>query len=289
MILPGLLMLSCDNQERSDAYGTFEATEVLVSSEANGRLMELGILEGDVLEEDAIVGMVDTTDLYLRMEQIDKQQGALDARLSSINSQIRVQEQQLKNLEVDKSRIYRLFEEGAATQKQVDDINGNYDLLLVRIESTRVGKESVLAEKAALDVQKDQIRESIRKCYVVNPLKGTVLNKFSERGEIVTFGKPLYKIANLDFIELKAYISGGQLPHVKLGQETEVLVDDTRKTNRTLTGVVSWISSEAEFTPKIIQTKDERVNLVYAIKVRIENDGSLKIGMPGEVNFSVEF
>ena len=279
------LMAACSNQERSDAYGTFEAVEVMVSAESNGRLISLGISEGEVIEKGEKVGIIDTTDLHLRALQIEKQQIALDARLASVNSQVRVQEQQLQNIKIEKKRVKNLYEEGAATQKQLDDVTGQYDLLLAQIESTKVGKQSIMAEKAALEIQQEQIRESIRKCYINNPVKGTVLDKYAEEGEVTAYGKPLYKIADLEMIRLRVYVSGAQLPEVKLGREVEVLIDKGKDDYSKLTGKVSWISPEAEFTPKIIQTKEERVNLVYAVKILVKNDGRLKIGMPGEVNF----
>ena len=279
------LMAACSNQERSDAYGTFEAVEVMVSAESNGRLISLGISEGEVIEKGEQVGIIDTTDLNLKVLQIEKQQIALDARLASVNSQVRVQEQQLQNIKIEKKRVKNLYEEGAATQKQLDDVTGQYDLLLAQIESTKVGKQSIMAEKAALEIQQEQIRESIRKCYINNPVKGTVLDKYAEEGEVTAYGKPLYKIADLEMIRLRVYVSGAQLPEVKLGREVEVLIDKGKDDYSKLTGKVSWISPEAEFTPKIIQTKEERVNLVYAVKILVKNDGRLKIGMPGEVNF----
>jgi HlyD family secretion protein len=181
--------------------------------------------------------------------------------------------------------VENLLEEGAATRKQLDDVTGQYDLLLAQIESTSVGKQSILAEKAALEVQQEQVRESIGKCYINNPMKGTVLDKYAEEGEVTAYGKPLYKIADLELIRLRVYVSGAQLPEIQLGQEVEVLIDKGKKDYSKLTGKVSWVSPEAEFTPKVIQTKEERVNLVYAVKVLVKNDGRLKIGMPGEVNF----
>ena len=279
------LLAACSNQERSDAYGTFEAVEVMVSAESNGRIISLGISEGEVIEKREQVGIIDTTDLHLRALQIEKQQRALDARLASVNSQVKVQEQQLENIKIEKKRVKNLYEEGAATQKQMDDLTGQYDLLLAQIESTRVGKQSIRAEKAALEIQQEQTRELIRKCYINNPVKGTVLDKYAEEGEVTTYGKPLYKIADLEMIRLRVYVSGAQLPQVELGREVEVLIDKGKDDYSKMTGKVSWISPEAEFTPKIIQTKEERVNLVYAVKVLVKNDGRLKIGMPGEVNF----
>jgi HlyD family secretion protein len=289
-ILTILLLASCASHEKSDAYGSFEAVEVVVASEASGKLLSLNVVEGQKTEKDIYVGVVDTIDLHLKKEQVITQEKTLDARLLTIESQIRVLNQQKANLEIDIERLERLYEDGAATKKQMDDIYGQRDLLVQQIASTETQKVMVNADRKNLQVQLKQLDESLRRCYISNPISGTILKKYAEEGEIVTFGKPLYKVANLEYIDLKAYISGIQLPHIKLGQEVEVLIDEDRTTNRSLTGEVSWISSEAEFTPKTIQTKEERVNLVYAIKVKVKNDGFLKIGMPGEVNFrSSEF
>jgi HlyD family secretion protein len=185
----------------------------------------------------------------------------------------------------DRDRIANLLLDGAATQKQMDDVNGGLDLLEKQILATEVQKESVRAELATLATQVKQVEENISKCFIISPLSGTVLVKFAEAGEITAMGKPVCKTANLDELELKVYISGDQLPYLKLGQEVEVLIDKDKKELAALKGQVSWISSRAEFTPKTIQTKKERVNLVYAAKVRVSNDGTLKIGMPGEINF----
>lgn len=285
LILLLILSWACTRNNRSDAYGNFEAIEVIVSSQANGQVISLNIEEGmDVTLGDTI-GLIDTIDMSLKKEQLIRQEGVLLARLRNFDSQVRVQEQQRKNILVDKERVANLLKDGAATQKQMDDITGSLDLLEQQILATEVQKEAVRAEMATLETQVRQVEETLSKCYIVSPLSGTVLVKFAEAGEITGMGKPICKIANLDELELKVYISGDQLPYLKLGQAVEVLIDKNKKDFSALQGTVSWISSKAEFTPKTIQTKKERVNLVYAAKVRVPNDGAMKIGMPGEINF----
>jgi HlyD family secretion protein len=280
-----ILSLACSRNERSDAYGNFEAIEVIVSSQANGQVVSLNIDEGMEVAQGDTIGMIDTVDLSLKKQQLISQEGVLQARLRNFDSQVRVQEQQRKNILVDKERVDNLLKDGAATQKQMDDITGNLDLLEQQILATQVQKEAARAEMATLETQVKQVEESISKCYIISPLSGTVLVKFAEAGEITAMGKPVCKMANLAELELKVYISGDQLPYLKLGQSVKVLIDRDQKEFTKLKGTVSWISSKSEFTPKTIQTKKERVNLVYAAKVRVPNDGTLKIGMPGEINF----
>jgi len=276
---------SCNRNDRSDAYGNFEAIEVIVSSQANGQILRLVVEEGMKVNLGDTIGLIDTVDLSLKKDQLLSQKQVIMARLRNIDSQIRVQEQQKKNILVDKDRVENLLKEGAATQKQMDDITGSLDLIEQQIIATEVQKDAIRAELATLDTQVKQVEETLSKCFIVSPLSGTVLVKFAERGEITAMGKPICKMANLDDMELKVYISGDQLPYLKLGQAVEVLIDKNAREFSTLQGTVTWISSKAEFTPKTIQTKKERVNLVYAAKVRVPNDGTLKIGMPGEVNF----
>jgi HlyD family secretion protein len=280
-----ILSLACTRNERSDAYGNFEAIEVIVSSQANGQLLSLNIEEGMGVALGDTIGLIDTIDLSLKKQQLLSQEVVLVARLRNFDSQKSVQEQQRKNVLVDKERVANLLKDGAATQKQMDDISGSLDLLEQQILATEVQKEAARAEMATLDAQVRQVQETISKCYIISPLSGTVLVKFAETGEITAMGKPICKMANLAELELKVYISGDQLPYLKLGQAVEVLTDKNQKEFATWQGTVSWISSKAEFTPKTIQTKKERVNLVYAAKVRVPNDGTLKIGMPGEINF----
>ncbi|MFH1213089.1 MAG: HlyD family efflux transporter periplasmic adaptor subunit [Candidatus Neomarinimicrobiota bacterium] len=281
-----VILTGCSgNNHHSDAYGNFEAVEVTVSAESNGKIISLNLEEGQTLLADAVIGLIDTSDLTLRKAQTIAQREAAATRIVNIQSQINVQLQQRTNLNADKERIRKLLTDGAATTKQMDDLNANLDLLDKQISATKTQSLSVQKELIVYDRQIEQIDENISKCRIINPISGTVLNKFVETGEITAYGKPLYNIADLSVMELRVFVSGDQLPNVRLGEPVEVLIDRDRKTNSTLEGTVSWISPSAEFTPKTIQTKAERVSLVYAVKVRVMNDGTLKIGMPGEVNF----
>ena len=287
LMVVSLMVSSCSNNNKlSDAYGNFEAVQVTVSAESAGRIHYLNVEEGSQPDSGAVVALVDTADLYLKKLQLQSQKKAIAVRKSSIESQVAVQQQQKQNLMVEKNRVSRLIADKAATAKQLDDINGAIDLVDKQMENINTQNAGIVEEMEIVDRQIAQVNESIRKCYIRNPVKGTVLNKFAEAGEVAAPGRALYKIADLSVMELKVYISGSQLPAVKQGQQVEVLIDKDQKTNRKLTGVVSWISPKAEFTPKIIQTKEERVNLVYGVKIRVPNDGSLKIAMPAEVNFT---
>lgn len=282
-----LLLVSCSRKEKlSDAYGNFEAVTVSVSAESSGKIIELDVEEGQKLEQGAIIGLVDSIDHYLRKRQLMAQKSAVATRLAGIQGQINVQLQQKANLSIEKERILRLLEDKAATPKQLDDINGAVELADKQIASIQTQNAGIREELNVVDRQIDQVNEALRKCYIRNPVAGTVLVKYAQAGEITAPGKTLYKIANLEELELKVYVPGDQLPAVKIGQKVEVLIDKDKKSNRTLSGTVSWISQKAEFTPKIIQTKEERVDLVYGVKIRVPNDGSLKISMPGEVNFN---
>jgi len=277
---------SCSNSNNlSDAYGNFEAVQVTVSSESAGKIHFLNVEEGSQPDSGSIIALIDTTDLYLKKLQLQSQKKAVSVKRSNIGSQIAVQQQQKANLVVEKNRVTKLIAEKAATQKQLDDINGAIDLVDSQVASIQTQNAGITEEMEVIDRQIAQVNESIHKCYIRNPVKGTVLSKFAEAGEIAAPGRALYKIADLSVMELKVYVSGTQLPGVKQGEQVEVLIDADKKTNRKLSGIVSWISPKAEFTPKIIQTKEERVNLVYGVKIRVPNDGSLKIAMPAEVNF----
>ncbi len=283
------VLTSCSNRDSlSDAYGNFEAVQVTVSAESAGKIHYLKLEEGSQPDSGSIVALIDTTDLFLKKLQLQAQKKAVSVKNSSVSSQIGVQQQQKANLLVEKNRITRLIAGKAATTKQLDDINGALDLVDKQIASIETQDAGIAEEMEVIDRQIAQVNESIHKCYIRNPVKGTVLSKYAEAGEIAAPGRALYKIADLSVMELKVYVSGTQLPSVKQGQEVEVLIDADKKTNRKLSGVVSWISPRAEFTPKIIQTKEERVNLVYGVKVRVPNDGSLKIAMPAEVNFTAK-
>ncbi len=279
----------CDQAEnRSDAYGNFEAVEVQVAAEAEGRLLRLSVQEGDRLQQGAPVALIDTTQLHLKREQLEANRRAIEARIPGLVAEMNVLEEQLTVARREKERILRLLEDDAATEKQLDDINGEIQVLQQKIESIRTRRPGIISEIEALDAQIAAVNDRIEKSIVTNPVSGTVLTAFAEPHELTSPGRPLYTIANLDTMILRAYVSGAQLPHIRLGQTVKVLVDESRTENRPLSGTVSWIASEAEFTPKTIQTKEDRVDLVYAFKVRVPNpDGRLKIGMPGEVQFNL--
>ncbi|MCX6304618.1 MAG: HlyD family efflux transporter periplasmic adaptor subunit [Bacteroidetes bacterium] len=275
---------SCtSNKDNPDAYGSFEATEVTVSSLANGRIMMFNLEEGALLDSNQFVGYVDTTDLHLKKLQIMELKNATASRRDDLSSQVAVQEQNRENIMIEKKRVLKLLADGAATQKQLDDINSSLSMIDKQIASIKTQFRGIEDQVSSTGQQIAQVGESIKNARIVNPVKGTVLTKFAENNEVTTFGKPLYKIADLREMQLRVYVSGAQLPHIKTGDKVEVRIDKDEKTNTTMEGIVSWISQTAEFTPKTIQTKEERVNLVYAVKVRVVNNGSLKIGMPGEI------
>ncbi len=281
-----LLTACTGRKDKSDAYGNFEANETIISSEVSGRIIQLSLEEGQELQKGTLIGIVDTTDFQLKKEQLLAQRNAVSSKSENIASQVEVQEQQKSNLLIEKARIEKLFKDGAATKKQVDDINGSINVVDKQIKSILTQNTSVADEILALDKQIDQLNQNIKKCYFICPFTGTILSKYIQANELVVPGKSLYKIADLSAVFLRAYVGESQLSGIKLGQKAEVLIDNGTGTSKKYEGVITWISSSAEFTPKIIQTKEERVNLVYAIKVKVKNDGALKIGMPGEVNFN---
>jgi len=287
LIAISVLMFSCSgNNEKSDAYGNFEATEIIISAETSGRIVRFDLEEGQELKAGQDVGLIDTTDLYLKTEQLRAQKKAVATRAPGVAAQIQVQLQQKANLETEKARIDKMFQDKAATRKQVDDIKGALDLVDRQIASIKTQQSGIVEEMEVVQKQIAVTREALEKCKIINPINGTVLVKYAETGELALPGKSLYKLADLSNMELRVYVSGDQLPAIKIGQKVQVLLDKDLKTNQSLDGVVSWISQKAEFTPKIIQTKEERVNLVYAIKIKVPNDGRIKISMPGEVNFT---
>ena len=286
IILLALFMGSCNsNHEVSDAYGNFESDEMIVSAQGNGELIRFLPNEGDLLKEGEIIGLIDTTDLHLKKKLLFKQLNTVASQITSLDAEMEVQKQLLANNKVNQKRIVNMFAQGAATQKQLDDIHGLVELNEKQIEAISSRKQNIFNQMTALDVQIEQLNEVISKCLIPNPVKGTVLVVYARRGELAAIGKPLYKLADVSTVKLKAYISGAQLPQVQIGQEVEVKYDRDANENTTVKGKVVWISSAAEFTPKTIQTKEERIDLVYAIKVEVINDGSIKIGMPGEINF----
>ena len=278
--------VSCQNlAKKSDAYGNFEAVETVISAELGGKLLELNINEGDLLSENQVVGLIDTTQLKLNYNLLLVKKQAIKTKLSNIDAQVLVLESQKKNVETELNRVKKLLIDKAVSQQQFDDLEGKFNVIDSQINSTKVQKNSIIAEMNAMDAQLKIVEDQISKCQIINPLSGTVLDKYLEQNEITAPGKSIYKIANLTELELRVYVSGTMLPKIKLGQKVKVLIDKNEKENSELFGTISWISEKAEFTPKIIQTKEERVNLVYAVKVRVKNDGRIKIGMPGEIVF----
>jgi HlyD family secretion protein len=285
-IFAGIAMVSCSNDKnKPDAYGTFEATEVMVSSQATGQIMKFEVEEGQIIDSGRIVGYIDTTDLYLKRKQSIETRDATASRKDDVVSEIAVQEQNRENVLVEKSRVERLLKDGAATQKQMDDITASLNLIDKQVASLKIQFGGISSQVASITQQIAQLNESISRSKIINPINGTVLTKYAEKDEIATYGKPLYKIADLSEITLRAYVGGTQLPYIRLGSTIDVAYDKDENTNTHVRGIVSWVSPSAEFTPKTIQTKEERVNLVYAVKVRVKNDGSMKIGMPGEIRF----
>jgi HlyD family secretion protein len=285
IFLTSLIQSCSDNDKISDAYGNFEAIEVTVSSEVQGKLLFLGVDEGQVIDSGKITGIIDTVSLWLKLKQVDAQKSAVSAKVSNVLSQIAIQEEQKKNLLSEKKRIENLLKDKAVPEKQLDDINNNINVINKQIESIKTQNQAIFSELDGMDFQMKQIQDQIHRSYIVNPIKGTVLEKYLETSEMTTPGRSVYKIANIEEIILRAYIDEKQMGKLKIGQNVKTIIDDGNGNLKEIPGTVSWISSQAEFTPKIIQTREERQNLVYAIKVRVKNDGSIKIGMPGEVKF----
>ena len=279
------VLLACQNQEgQADAYGNFEAIEVIIAAETQGRIESFDPMEGDLLEEGQVVVAIDTVQLHLKKAQLQSGEASLNARIHTLEAQVRANRVQLNNQEREKQRIDKLVEGGAATSKQQDDMEGQIELIKAQIVALESQKASVFAERNTLKVQIEQVEDQIARSMIRNPKEGVMLSKYKEQGEIAAPGQSLYKMANMDELILRAYVSGDQLSEVVTGNSVKVMFDGAGGMEER-TGVVSWISPSAEFTPKIIQTREERVNLVYAIKVMVPNDGSLKIGMPGEVVF----
>lgn len=287
-IIFAALLVGCGSSDvKWDATGVFEATEVVVSAEANGVLNEFNVTEGVVLPKGALVGVIDTVQLdIVRNQLIASRSGVLSQRadvqeqIASINEQIRWQE-------AERVRFTKLLREGAATQKQVDDITNQIAVLkkqLIASGSTlRKGNTSISDEGRSMELRIAQMDDQIRRCYIVAPITGTVLAKYAEQHEFAATGKPLFAIADMDNVYLRAYVTASLLSKVKLGQKVKVFSDFGATESREYEGVVEWISDKAEFTPKMIQTRDERANTVYAVKIAVRNDGTLKIGMYGQM------
>lgn len=287
-----LMSLGACNRDAAnfDATGTFEATEILVSSEANGKIMELNIEEGDRLDAGAVVGYVDSTQLYLKKMQLSAGLRSVDIRKPDIRKQIAALEQQIATARTEQQRMENLVKAKAGNQKQVDDIVNNIKYLQKQLDAqySTLNKTTGGADAEAESIlyQIMQLDDQLQKSRITNPQSGTILVKYAEPGEVTAAGKPLYKIADTDLLYLRAYITADQLSTLKQGQTVHVYADYGAADRREYPGIITWISDKSEFTPKGILTKDERANLVYAIKIAVKNDGFLKIGQYGETVFN---
>lgn len=304
LLATAVLFTACNrNAPKFDASGTFEVDEVIVSAEQTGKLLSFNVNEGQTIPARNVVGIIDAENLSLQKEQVQASIAALHEKTADVGPQVKllqeqlaVQQSQLDNMLHERTRIENLLKQDAATTKQLDDMNSAIEVLKKQMDVTRqqinvqktntsTQNRTVLSEKQPLEKRVAQLSDQIDKAQIINPISGTVITKYAEAGEVTAAGKALYKIANLDTLTLRAYITGTQLPQIKLGQTVKVMIDSGANAYREYPGTITWISDKAEFTPKTIQTKEERANLVYAIKVKVKNDGYLKIGMYGEVMF----
>jgi HlyD family secretion protein len=280
-----LILGACsNNKNKPDAYGNFETDEVIVSAENNGKIILTAFKEGEKVTQGAVMAVTDTVNLVLQRNQLLAQKESVLAQKAGLYAQIAVSDQQITNVQKDQVRIKKMLADGAATPKQMDDIDGQIALTgkqkkayVAQIAAIEMNAEAVDAQIAVLN---DKIGSSVIKA----PISGIILEKYAETGELALPGKSLYKMANVDTLILRVYISGPQLTQIKTGKAVKVMIDSNGGIKE-ITGTVEWVSPEAEFTPKIIQTREERVKLVYAVKIRVPNDGSLKLGMPGEIKF----
>jgi len=285
-----IILFGCGNGNgKFDASGTFESEEVIVSSEATGKLIQFNVKEGAQLKQNQLVGVIDTLQLFLKKKQLEASVKAILSKQPDVATQLAAIQEQIKTAETEKKRIENLVKSNAATTKQLDDVNAQIDLLNKQCSATKsslmITKQGLQSETFPLQIQIEQVNDQLNKSKIINPVEGTVLTRYAKQNEVTASGKALYKIADLSEMTLRAYVNGDQLGQIKLGQKVRVYVDKGEREQKELNGEIYWVSSKAEFTPKTIQTKDERANLVYAIKVKVINDGYLKIGMYGEVKF----
>ena len=288
MYLLLLILAGCSRSESFDATGTFEATEVTVSAEASGRILAFNVNEGDRIEQGQTVGTIDTVQLYLQKMQLERQIASVRSNRPDISKQVTALREQIAQQEAERTRIKRLLDDGAATTKQLDDIDASLKILNGQLEATlstlRNNTASIDENSSSIELQIAQVKDRLAKCRIVSPVTGTVLAKYAETGELASTGRPLMKVADLDHIYLRAYFTSEQLAALQLGQEVTVTADFGADEQYEYPGHIIWIASESEFTPKNIQTRNTRANLVYAVKIAVENDGRLKIGLYGEVN-----
>ncbi len=287
-VMLALGLASCGNEEKEyDATGTFEATEITVSAEQNGELLHFDIHEGDSIPKGMQVGLIDTVQLYLKALHIGATKLVYAAQRPDLDKQVATTKEQLAKARKEYNRFLGLVKDGAANRKNLDDARSQVQVLERQLEAQKsqlgTSTNSLNAQMNTADIQKLQVADQLKKCHVLSPISGTVLEKYSEQGEYASIGKPLFKIADTHNMFLRAYITSSQLKSVKIGQTVKVFADYGNGEKKEYSGIVSWISSKSEFTPKTILTDDERADLVYAIKIAVKNDGYLKIGMYGEV------
>jgi len=286
IILALALLAGCTGKNgEADGYGTFESTEVTVSAETSGKIVSFPVRKGMEISRGSEIALIDTTLLHLQAAEIEAAMKSVQTRISSVNAQNGILQQQIENIRINITRTANMLKEDAATRKQYDDLTGQVAVLEKQISANNVQKLSVAAEMGVYESKKATLNEQIQRCRVVSPLQGSILEKYAEEGELMVTGKPLVKIADLRNMKLKVYVSGAQLSSVHIGGECTVRIDDGAKGFKSYPGKVSEVSDKAEFTPKIIQTKEERVILVYAVTIEVQNDGSIKAGMPGEAIF----
>ena len=288
-----LVLNACGRKERQyDATGVFEATETTVYAEQTGALLTFNVEEGDTVGQNREVGLIDTTQLWLKMKQAEAMKSVYQSQKPEQEKQIAVTRQQLAKAKQDQQRFKELVADGAAPAKMLDDANSQVEVLQrqldAQLSSLRVNTNALDKQMAATDVQAEQLRDQIRKCHILVPAKGTVIEKYVERGEFVSAGKPLFKMADTENMFIRAYVTSAQLENIKTGQKATVFADYGNGGKKEYEGRVTWISSRSEFTPKTILTDDEHADLVYAVKVAIKGDGYVKMGMYGEVLFASE-
>ncbi|MBP1673806.1 MAG: rane protein [Bacteroidetes bacterium] len=289
LIILVLFATSCKEERTFDATGSFEADEYIISAEGIGTIKMLNIEEGKTLLANEVIGYIDTFQLHLKREQIDAQIKAVLSRKPNIAVQIASLEEQINSVQKERIRFTNLVQNDAATQKQLDDIESQYKVLKKQLDALysnlEINADGLTNESIPLRIQNEQIEDQIQKCIIRNPMNGTVLSQYAKVNEATATGKPLYKMADLSTIILRVYISGEQLSKIKLNQKVKVFTDAGDGKFKETEGIITWISDKSEFTPKTIQTKNERANLVYAVKVKVINDGTYKMGMYGEINF----
>ncbi len=286
LIIISSLATSCGNSKEFDATGNFESTEIIVSSEVIGKLITLNVNEGDLVKQDSVIGYVDSTQLFFQKERIIKSIDAVGAKMSDIPLQTASIKQQIKNLEIERHRAENLVSKNVGNQKQLDEINYQIEVLnkqlAAGVNTMSKANISILKERESLLSQIEVLNDQLSKTKIKSPISGTIITKYIQAGELLTIGKPIFKIADINEMILRVYLSSDVMTKVKIGQNVKVFVDFGDE-SKEYVGVISWISPKAEFTPKTIQTKDERENLVYAAKVIVKNDGFIKIGMFGEI------